>query len=239
MRYIEIIILVNLTIHICFIIVANFILKQKKNIIMISISCILDIIYIFMYIYIPYELDSYKYILVFIISFIPFITKGIIKALMSSLIYLMLNFTLGGSAEILYNTLNNFYSVIISLILILFIFSIIAVYKKTHISVNNLVYEIVVTDDNHSIYLNGYCDTGNFLSTDENIPIVFINNKIDIGKYKKSILIQTVSIKKYINLYEIKEFKIKINNKYIKRDVYIAFADINYMAMFGINVLGG
>lgn len=192
-----------------------------------------------MYIYMPYKLEPYRYIFIFIISITPFITKGVTKALMGSLVYLMLNFTLGGSAEILYNILNNFYSVLISLFIMLLLLSIFAVYKKINISPKSLEYEISITDNKHSLYLNGYCDTGNFLTTDENIPVVFINKKFEIGKYKKSIIIQTVSTKKYINLYEINEFKIKIKNKYIKKDVYIAFADINHMAMFGLNLLGG
>lgn len=159
--------------------------------------------------------------------------------MLEAIVYLMLNFTLGGSAEILYRIVNNFHSVIISLVLMVLLIGIFAIYKKINISHKSLIYELIISDENNLIYLNGYCDTGNFLTTDDNIPIVFLNNKISIGKYKRRILIQSVSTKSYINLYEVKEFKIKIKNKFIKRDVYIAFADINHMAMFGLNILGG
>ncbi len=239
MRYIEIIILINLLIHLCFIQVANYIFKQKKNRWMILLSCILDIIYILLYVYYPYELEPYKYIAIFMISITPFLTKGIYKALLLSLVYLMLNFTLGGSAEILYSVVSNVFSVIISLAGIILFLSIFAIYKRVHMNHSSLTYEIYIEDGSHSYYLDGYCDTGNFLVTDDNIPVVFLNRKINIGRYKKSIMIRTVSLEKQISLYEVKEFKIKIKNKFVKRDVYLAYADISCMVMFGLNILGG
>ncbi|MBE6137790.1 MAG: hypothetical protein E7176_05285 [Erysipelotrichaceae bacterium] len=239
MRYLEIIILINLAIHLSFIMVANYIFKQKKNRLMIFLSCILDIIYILMYVYIPYILEPYRFVFIFIISILPFVTKGLIKALMLLLVYLLLNFTLGGSAGILYKIINNFYVVLISLFIILLIISICSLYKKTHSYNSSFIYPVFISDGIHSFYLDGYCDTGNFLTTDENIPIVFLNRKISIGRYKRNIIVTTVSTKKEIMLYEVKEFKIKIKNKYVKRDVYIAYADISHMVMFGLNILGG
>lgn len=239
MRYIEIIILINLVIHISFIGIANYVFKQKKNRIMIFLSCVLDIIYTLMYIYFPYELEAYKYIFIYVISIVPFLMKGIYKSILSSFIYLLLNFTLGGSAEILYLTLNNYWAVIISLIIMLLVVSIVCIYKRIHFNLSKLNYSIYIEDGNNSYYLDGYCDTGNFLVTDDNIPIVFLNNKIQIGRYKKSIVIKTVSIEKQISLYEVKEFKIKIKNKYVKKEVYLAYADISCMVMFGLNILGG
>lgn len=219
--------------------VANYIFKQKKNRLMIFLSCILDIIYILMYVYIPYILEPYRFVFIFIISVLPFVTKGLIKALMLSLVYLLLNFTLGGSAGILYKIINNFYAILISLFIILLIISICSLYKKTHSYNSSFIYPVFISDGIHSFYLEGYCDTGNFLTTDENIPIVFLNRKISIGRYKRNIIVTTVSTKKEIMLYEVKEFKIKIKNKYVKRDVYIAYADISHMVMFGLNILGG
>lgn len=239
MRYIEIILLINLAIHLSFIAVANYIFKQKKNMMMILLSCIFDIIYVLLYIYIPYQLEAYKYLAIFVISVTPFITKGLYKALLLSLVYFLLNFTLGGSAELLYSIINNFWSVVLSLSGVLIILSVFAVYKRVHISHESLTYDVYIEDGSQSYYLDGYCDTGNFLSTDDNIPIVFLNRRIQIGRYKKSIPVQTVSLKREIQLYEVKEFRIKIKNKYVKRDVYLAYADISCMVMFGLNILGG
>ncbi len=206
---------------------------------MILLSCIFDIIYMLLYIYYPYQLEAYKYLAILIISITPFVTKGLQKSLLLALVYFMLNFTLGGSAEILFSIVSNFLAVILSLAVILFLLSLFALYKRIHISHSSLTYNIYIEDGNHSYYLDGYCDTGNFLSTDDNIPIVFLNRKIQIGRYKKSILVHTVSLERQISLYEVKEFKIKIKNKYVKRDVYLAYADISCMVMFGLNILGG
>lgn len=239
MRYIEIIIFINLLIHLSFIFVTCYIFKQKKNRLMIFLSSFLDIIYILFYIYFPYKLEPYRYLFILIISILPFLGKGLLVALMESLVYLLLNFTLGGSSKILYSVINNFLVVFISLAIIYFIFLICAIYKKNHNYNPSFIYPIYLSDGIHSYYLDGFCDSGNFLTTDENVPIVFLNKKICIGKYKKSIIVNSLTTKKEIMLYEVKEFKIKIKNKYVKRDVYVAYADISYMVMFGLNILGG
>ena len=44
---------------------------------------------------------------------------------------------------------------------------------------------------------------------------------------------------KNIPIYAVKSFKIKIKNKYVKKDVYIAYGDIAFNVMFGSNLLGG
>lgn len=239
MRYIEIIALVNLFIHVCFIVISNYLFKSKNKKISILISCILDVIYVSLYLLVPYELEKFKYIVIFIISITPFITNGFTKALLQALIYMMLNFCLGGTAEVLYNIINNFYSVLIAIFLIIILFSIYALYKRIHFNHKSLLYEIYIEDKNKKLKLKGFCDTGNFLKTDENIPVVFIKNGIEIGEYKKDIYINTVSTKSKISLYEVKRFKIKLNKRFVKKDVYIAFADISFNAMFGLDILGG
>lgn len=239
MRYIEIILCINLAIHLIFVGIANYIMRQKKNNILIFLSCIMDAIYTWFYIYMPYELEPYKYLCIFVISITPFLRKGLSKALLLSLVYLMLNFTLGGSAEVLYAVLTNFLVVLCSILIIGAIFIVYAMYRKYHVVSSSFTYDVYIEDGSQSFYLNGFCDSGNFLTTDDNIPIVFLNHKIQIGRYKKSIEVQSVSVKKKISLYEVKEFKIKIKNKYVKRDVYLAYADISYMVMFGLNILGG
>lgn len=239
MRYIEIIIALNLAVHILFIRIANYLLKQKNNKLLILFSSVIDIIYTLLYLLFPYELEVYKYIFILLISILPFIGKGLIKALLSMIIYFMLNFMLGGTSELIYNIISNFYAVLISLLIINVAFIIYAIYKRLNISLNNLNYDIIIKHNNKKLNLKGYCDTGNFLTTDNNIPVVFINQKIKIGKYKKNIIINSVSVKKEINLYEVESFLIKINNKYVKKDVYLAHADISCMVMFGLDILGG
>lgn len=239
MKYIEIIVLTNMLIHFV-LLKATFILgKAKMNYYTSIISCFFDGIYILFYLYFPYELESYRYLVIIILSVIPFIHKGITRCLILLLIYWMLNFTLGGSAGVLFNIMNNYYVVFICLG-VLFILSIIfSIYKKYHFNINELEYEILIEDNNKKLYLNGFCDTGNFLVNYDNIPIVFVRNNIKIGRYYKTIEINTVSTIKKIPIYEVECFKIKIKNKYVKKDVYIAYGDIAFNVMFGTNLLGG
>ena len=239
MKYIELIVLLNLAIHLSLVHTAYFLLHMKGNRIATGISCVLDTIYILLYLFYPYELEDYRYLFIVVIAAVPFVIKGITKCLMLCLVYLMLNFTLGGSAGILFHIMNHFSSVIISLVVLLVLVSIYGLYKKFHFHPEALEYDILIEDENRKIYLSGFCDTGNFLSTDDNIPIVFLKNNLKIGHYCKTIEMQSLSTVRMIPIFEVKSFKIKIKNKYVQRDVYLAFGDIAFNVMFGSNLLGG
>lgn len=239
MKYIELIVLINLVIHLCFIHVAYYLLRIKVNRIAIGISCLMDGIYMVLYLIYPYELEPYRYFCILMISIMPFITKGPTKCLMLCLIYLMLNFTLGGSAGIIFHIMNHFTAVLLCLGLILFLVAIYALYKKFHFRMDVLEYEILIEDENKKIYLSGFCDTGNFLSTEDNIPIVFVKKSLHIGHFYKMIEMSSLSKTSKIPIYEVKSFKIKIKNKFVKKDVYLAYGDIAFNVMFGSNLLGG
>jgi hypothetical protein len=71
------------------------------------------------------------------------------------------------------------------------------------------------------------------------IPIVFVKEKYKIGNFYKTIDVKTVNDVKKVEIYLIDVFKVKIKNRYITKDVYISFVDINYDVMFGIDILGG
>lgn len=239
MKYIELLVVTNILIHFCFVKIAYYLLHVKPNYIAIGISLLLDGIYMLLYIFIPYQIENYRYLFIMIISIVPFITKRPSKALFLCLIYLMLNFTLGGSAGILYKMINHFSVVLICLSGILILFSCYAIYKKFHFRPDILEYEVMIEDANRKLYLSGFCDTGNFLTTDDNIPIVFMKKNIHIGKYYKTIQIRSVSAYQKIELFKVKCFKIKIKNKYVEKDVYLAYGDIAFNVMFGSNLLGG
>lgn len=239
MNYIEIIIVINLVIHNLFIVIANYVLASKKSIFWIIVSNVIDVIYLLLYMLYPYEFESFQYLFILLISIIPFIRRGIRVSLLSCIIYLALNFMLGGTSKIIYYVLEGFYAVIISIISITICFVIVAVYKKINIKVNKLNYEIIITDKNRELFITGFCDTGNLLTTEDNIPIVFLDYSINVGRYKKRININTVSVSKSIDLYVVDSFKIKVNKKYIRKDVYIAFSNINTSCMFGLYLLGG
>lgn len=239
MKYIELIVILNVVIHLCFVRIAYYLLRIKPNLIAIHISGLFDGIYILLYIFIPYQIEAYRYICIIIVSLTPFITKGPTKALFLCLIYLMLNFTLGGSAGILYRMINHFSVVLICLGGILVLFSCYAIYKRFHFRPDILEYEVMIEDENRVIYLSGFCDTGNFLTTEDNIPIVFLKKNIQIGHYYKTISINSLSTTKSIPIFAVKSFRIKIKNKYVKKDVYLAYGDIAFNVMFGSNLLGG
>lgn len=214
-------------------------MKTKINYYTTIISCFFDGIYILFYLYFPYELEVYRYLVIVLLSIIPFIHKGLRKCLMLLLVYWMLNFCLGGSSEVLFNIMNHYCVVFICLGVVILIGIIYAIYKKYHFNPEELEYDILIEDGNKKYYLTGFCDTGNFLLSDDNIPIVFIRKNIKMGKYVKTISINSVSNKSLIPIYEVESFKIKINNKYIKKDVYIAYGDIAFNVMFGSSLLGG
>lgn len=237
MKYIEIIILINLIIHISIVRLCLYILRQKPSYIFIFLSVVADIVYVILYLLMPYEVEAYKYVFIFLISALPFLNKEISKTLTLSSIYLMLNFMLGGMSEQLYLIINNFFAVILGLFLIYLVIFIVFYSKK--FKNKSLYYEILITDNKKRYKLVGYCDTGNFLTDENNIPIVFINKKIKVGKYKKNIIVNTVSLSKELRLYEVDSFLIKINKKYIKKDVYLAYGDISFMVLFGLDILGG
>lgn len=239
MNYIEIIVLINVVIHYSLAIVAGYISGIKINKVCLFISIILDIIFVLLYIYIPYDFEPYKYLFILLISLMPSINKGIIRCLFYTLIYLMINFSLGGITEIIYKIINNPLSIIISLLLIMIITLFIYVYKKQKVNYDSLMYDVIIKFNKKSVKLKGFCDTGNFLRSDDLIPIVFVNEKYKVGKSFKSINVNTINDLKVMDTYIIDDFKIKIKNKYISKDVYIVYVDIKYDAMFGIDILGG
>lgn len=212
---------------------------RKNKWIFIIISSIVDGIYVTIYLLIPEEVETFKYLIILFLSIFPFISKRLTISLFSTIIYLMFNFILGGFTGIIINIVNHYLIVLGCLLMINILFSLYAIFKRYHINNKKLIYEIIIKDNKKEYMLLGYCDTGNFLKTDDNIPIIFLNKKHKLGKYYKSIPIQTVSNKYDISIYKIESFKINLNNKYIEKDVYIAYSDINYDVMFGYELLGG
>lgn len=239
MNYIEIIVLINVVIHYGLSRVSGYILGVKINKFLLFSSVILDCLYVVLYVLLPYEFEPYKYILIFLIAILPCLNKGIIRCLFYALIYLMLNFTLGGITEIVYKTISNFISVVISLFIILLICILILLYKRNKVNYDRLMYDIIISFNKKNIKLKGFCDTGNFLRDDDLIPIVFVKEKYKMGNFYKTIDVKTVNDVKKVEIYLIDVFKVKIKNRYITKDVYISFVDINYDVMFGIDILGG
>lgn len=240
MNYIEIIVLINVIIHYGLTVITGYISSIKINQILLFVSVILDIIFVLLYLYIPYQFEPYKYIFILLIAIIPSINKGSIRCLFYTLIYLMLNFTLGGITDIIYSYINNFSAIILALIFIVVITLFVYVYKKQKLNYDKFIYDVILEFDKKVVKLKGFCDTGNFLKNDDLIPVVFVNKIYSMGKFVKKINISTINSNDFVEIYIINSFKIKINKKFVKKDVYIAFVDTgNNDVMFGIDILGG
>lgn len=239
MKYIELIVALNILIHINFIKLSNFIMNRKNNWILISISSLIDGLYVTCYLLIPQKVDSFRYLIILILSILPFVNRRTTVTLFSCIIYLMFNFILGGFTGIIINIINYYFIVLVGLIFINLIFCLYAVFRRNNVNNKSLIYKIIINENDKDYLLLGFCDTGNFLKTDNNIPIVFVNRKYKFGRYYKTILIQTVGQKYEIGIYKLNSFKICVNNKYIKKDVYISYSDISYDCLFGCDLIGG
>lgn len=239
MKYIEIIVLLNVLIHLILVIVSAYISEIKLLKWLVLLSMIIDCLYVIGYVYIPYELEAYKYLLIFMISFVPFVNRQFIKTVVGMLIYLLLNFCFGGLAGFLYGIINKTYVVIGGILLLLIVIILCSKLSKREHKNKELFYEIIIEYNNDLIAIHGYCDTGNMVVADYVIPVVFLQKKYKIGRYYKSINITSVNLNSNVDIYMIDSFRIKVNDRYIKKRVYLAYADIRYDAIFGVNILGG
>ena len=239
MRYIEIIVLLNVLIHLILVIASSYVSEIKGSKLFILLSVILDAIYIILYVYIPYELEKYKYLMIIIISILPFISRQFTKTLVGMLIYLLLNLCFGGLANVLYTIINSPYVVIGGIILVYLVVIITTLIIRKSKKNKELFYDILLEYDGKILPVKGYYDTGNMVIVDEVIPVVFLNKKYKIGRYYKNINITTVNHNSGIDIYIIDSFRIKVDDKYVKKRVYIAYADIRYDAIFGHKILGG
>lgn len=239
MKYIEVIVLINILIHISFIRLSNFVMRRKNNWITIVLSCLLDGIYVVLYLLMPEHVEFLKYLMILILSILPFIGRSLTTTLFNTIIYLMFNFILGGFSGLMIKIINHSLVVIICLIVINLAFGFYSIYRRFHINDKKNLYDIIIIDSNKTFYMKGFYDTGNMLVTDNNIPIIFLNKKYKIGKYYKKITINTISGSNEIELFKIDCLRIKINEKYIKKDVYISYSDISWDVLFGSDLLGG
>ncbi len=240
MVYIEKILIFNCLIHL--IITYNTMLftkvKIKKTNLILSI--ILDMVYMIIYIYNPLINNIYKVMFIILIAYITFISNSFISIIKSLFIYYCLNFLIGGVSVILYISSNIDYYVIILLVIILLVFSYIYIYfSKANINIDSLTYDILIVDNNNKYYLKAYLDTGNFLQGDDFKDIVFISDKYKFGKFRQTLESKSIGVVNNINIYEVKNFYILINNKYVKKEVYVSFSKLHYDAMFGVLLLGG
>src|SRR5574344_1877881 len=104
MRYIETFLIYGVVIHIIFVKISAMLLGIKVRKGLLGISILLDIVYMLLYVYLPYEIEAYQVLFILIITVLPFISKSIKEMILGSFLYLLGNFSLGGISEIFYHS---------------------------------------------------------------------------------------------------------------------------------------
>lgn len=238
MIYIELFLAIGFLIHLVFLKLTKIVIGVKTNVILVIISLVIDSVYMLLYAYIPSLIEGYESFFVLTISITPFIKNRLKTGIIGVFFYFVMNFALGGIATIQFiTTLNSFY-VLIVLIVTLFILTIVVNYLRRYFKNDpSFVYDILIKYEGRNYYLKGYLDSGNFLCDDKLIPIVFTNLKI--GSYVSNIKVNSVSTTREIPLYKIDYFGIKRGKKYYEKKVYVAWSEIHYDVMFGLDILEG
>lgn len=238
--YIEIYLFLGLFIHSVFGFIAYLFLERRVNKFNLILSNILDLIYMLLFIKYPYKIENYKFLFIGIISASLFIRFNLKDSFTGIFIYLALNFLLGGISEVLYlSSLLKVYYIFIICVILLIMFLLIKIYKQFFIKKNKFYYEIKIINERKTYYLNGFLDTGNIVFYYPNIPVVFINNKDFYGKFYDYLEVDSINGLTKVPIYKVDEFYIKINKRFIKKNIFISFTKMNIDCIFGLSIIGG
>ncbi len=224
--YIEKIIILNIIIHLLLVVTTNFITSNKSKKKLIVISTILGSGNLFCSLFYPNTMYTYSYFIVIIISFISFFN------IKSTLIYLMLNFILGGISGVVNLSINYYYEVIIiSTIVILFI---IFYFKNQHCN----EFKIIIKE-NKEYKLNAFYDSGCLINIGLT-PIIILNEKFDIDlEFFTTFNVDTIGGTTTHKVYKANNIFLIENNKKIEKQCLIIKANIAYDVIIGKNFIGG
>lgn len=239
MIYIEKLILIDLLIHISFIYLTSMICAIKVRKINILFSSIINIVLIIIYIYFYKNilLNLFFSVVIALISFLGVTIKMIIK---EAILYLLLNILLGGLSEILY--ICNIKGCLALIALVFFMTTIVIAYMiffKINISFNCLIYEMYIVHKRKKYRLIGYLDTGNFMQSENNVPVIVLSTKYKIGDFIKNERCITISGQKELKLYKVDNIYLKIKKRYKPINAYIVYSHLNYDCMFGLKIIEG
>lgn len=180
-----------------------------------------------LYLFINYDVMKYfKYAIGYILSFVTFNRKSIIVFIT----YFSANIMLAGTTMIY--KLYNHKTIIIYCIPVIIVYEILG-YIKEEKTRNKYYYSIMFKLDR--IYkMNAYLDTGNNLVEPKtNIPVILINEEINNNR-KVKIPYQTIGNTDYLEGVYCKNFYIKINQKYIRKEVFIASKKTKYEGLLNV-----
>ncbi len=221
--YIEKIVVLNIFIHLLLVLAVAYLTNNKINIFKTVISVLIGIINL--YFFFLYNINIIHYIVFFIIAILPF------KNIKSTLLYLVLNFILGGITGIINLSITYYYEVI--LISSILIFVLIYFLKKDH----KEIYLIIKTNKEYKF--KAFYDTGCLINIGFT-PVIVLSDKYDINlDYFTNIKINTIAGETLHNVYKAKNVYVVNNKKKIEKHCLIIISNIDYEVIVGKNFLGG
>ncbi|MCL2521978.1 MAG: sigma-E processing peptidase SpoIIGA [Erysipelotrichales bacterium] len=238
--YLEYLILINVVIHYLIIKFCQKIFSKKVSHKNLFLSILLLNVNLFIYLQYPLISNYLKYIFGLLIvgtAFYPEKPKTIIKI---ALIYFILNIVLGGFNFFLniYN-LNLNISLLISLIFMIIIFELDILPKIDTKLIKQYFYNINFNIQGKEYQFQAFLDTGNFSKSEtDNVPIVILNEKHRmLYQSDASIKLKSLGQSYKMDIYRISDFYITIGEKQLKREVYLAFGDLEFDGIFGLDLL--
>lgn len=238
--YLEYLILINVIIHYFIIKFCQKIFSKKIRHKNLMLSILLLNVNLFIYLQYPLLSSYLKYIFgLFIVgvAFFPEKPKTILKI---ALIYFILNIVLGGFNFFLniYN-LNLNVSLVISLIFMIVVFELDILPKIDIKLIKQYFYDINFKVQGKQYQFQVFLDTGNFsYSETDNLPIVILNEKHRmLFNSDSSIRLKSLGQSYKMDIYRVSDFYITIGQKRIKKEVYLAFGDLDFDGIFGLDLL--
>lgn len=221
--YIEKIVIINVLIHLLLILATRYLTNNKINKNKTIISIVIGIINL--YFYFLFNLYLLHYVLFIITSILPF------NNIKSTLLYIILNFILGGVTGVVNLSISYFYEVILLCSIIMFIF--IYILKKDNKQIN-----IIIKTDKEYMFKCFY-DTGCLINIGLT-PVIVLSDKFDINlEYFTNIKINTIAGETLHNVYKAKNVYVVDNNSKTEKHCLIIISNIDYEVIVGKNFLGG
>lgn len=180
----------------------------------------LIILYFFNY----YVLIAFKIIGGVLLSVIGLKIITFSKIVMKTSLFYLLNFCLVGVVSSF--NVDEWYFLCLSIIFVIFVI-ILENYKKYHIYINRCQYNISVKFKNYSFKTKGFLDSGNFSTTKDGTPIVFVDKKYyrNLDNYE-IIYLNTVGGVTAVKAYKPEKFIVNDGKNTMEKDVKVVFSKL-------------
>ena len=219
--YFDIVIIVNFSINLLFLLTINLIFHDATKVIRIIASSLLASLFLFVFLF---DYIIFLAVKIFGGLFLVGIGLGFERLIAKSSLFYLLQFSLTGLVDSFSVSGPHLLLAIIILIILFFILRI----QKESIFKKALKYNISASFNGHIIESEGFLDTGNFASLDH-LPIVFFDIKYFSSKFTPFKVISINSINGTCDAisYKPDEFYIFKKNKKIRKDVLVVFQPLD------------